>query len=107
MLYAVSTFSVKLNAYSSVLYKVGTIAFIEETLYLKCSLNTKSTGKLCLVDESLAKKTVAALARELEKSDSPAIRNNVVIVMGDLTIRYVEVDMTEYLSFIKLNSDSG
>ncbi|XP_059148534.1 condensin-2 complex subunit D3-like [Physella acuta] len=45
-------------------------------------------GKLCLVDESLAKKTVAALARELEKSDSPAIRNNVVIVMGDLTIRY-------------------
>ncbi|CAL1547494.1 unnamed protein product [Lymnaea stagnalis] len=45
-------------------------------------------GKLCLVDESLAKKTIAALARELEESDSPAIRNNVVIVMGDLTIRY-------------------
>ncbi|KAH9495174.1 Condensin-2 complex subunit D3 [Bulinus truncatus] len=45
-------------------------------------------GKLCLVDETLAEKTIAALARELEVSDSPAVRNNVVIVMGDLTIRY-------------------
>ncbi|BFZ04274.1 hypothetical protein BsWGS_07314 [Bradybaena similaris] len=45
-------------------------------------------GKLCLVDESLAKKTIAAMARELEESDSPAVRNNVVIIMGDLTIRY-------------------
>uniref|UniRef100_A0A0B7B2K0 Condensin complex subunit 1 C-terminal domain-containing protein n=1 Tax=Arion vulgaris TaxID=1028688 RepID=A0A0B7B2K0_9EUPU len=45
-------------------------------------------GKLCLVDESLAKKAIAALARELEESDSPAVRNNVVIIMGDLTIRY-------------------
>ncbi|XP_012944788.1 condensin-2 complex subunit D3 [Aplysia californica] len=45
-------------------------------------------GKLCLVDESLAKKTIAALARELEEAEFPAIRNNVVIVMSTLTIRY-------------------
>ncbi|GFO01088.1 condensin-2 complex subunit d3-like [Plakobranchus ocellatus] len=45
-------------------------------------------GKLCLVDESLGKKTIAALARELEECDSPAVRNNVVVIMGDLTIRY-------------------
>ncbi|CAG5124902.1 unnamed protein product, partial [Candidula unifasciata] len=45
-------------------------------------------GKLCLVDGSLAKKTIAAMARELEESDCPAVRNNVVIIMGDLTIRY-------------------
>uniref|UniRef100_A0A8C8SWP1 Condensin-2 complex subunit D3 n=1 Tax=Pelusios castaneus TaxID=367368 RepID=A0A8C8SWP1_9SAUR len=45
-------------------------------------------GKLCLQHEDLAKKCVAALARELEVSDDVAIRNNVVIVMCDLCIRY-------------------
>uniref|UniRef100_A0A8C3SMY3 Condensin-2 complex subunit D3 n=1 Tax=Chelydra serpentina TaxID=8475 RepID=A0A8C3SMY3_CHESE len=46
------------------------------------------TGKLCLQHEDLAKKCVAALARELEVSEDVAIRNNVVIVMCDLCIRY-------------------
>uniref|UniRef100_A0A8C3SLZ2 Condensin-2 complex subunit D3 n=1 Tax=Chelydra serpentina TaxID=8475 RepID=A0A8C3SLZ2_CHESE len=45
-------------------------------------------GKLCLQHEDLAKKCVAALARELEVSEDVAIRNNVVIVMCDLCIRY-------------------
>ena len=45
------------------------------------------TGKLCLQSESLAKKCVAALARELEVCDDPVIRNNVVIIMCDLCIR--------------------
>ncbi|XP_062450376.1 condensin-2 complex subunit D3 [Rhea pennata] len=45
-------------------------------------------GKLCLQHEDLAKKCIAALARELEVSDDVAIRNNVVIVMCDLCIRY-------------------
>ena len=44
-------------------------------------------GKLCLVDEGLSKKIIAALARELEVCDSPAVRNNVVVIMGDLTVR--------------------
>lgn len=46
------------------------------------------TGKLCLQHEDLAKKCIAALARELEVSDDVAIRNNVIIVMCDLCVRY-------------------
>ncbi|KAL3841668.1 hypothetical protein ACJMK2_019782 [Sinanodonta woodiana] len=45
-------------------------------------------GKLCLQHEDLAKKCVAALARELETSPDPAIRNNVVMVLCDLCVRY-------------------
>ncbi|XP_030077819.1 condensin-2 complex subunit D3 isoform X2 [Microcaecilia unicolor] len=45
-------------------------------------------GKLCLQHEELAKKCIAAFARELEVCEDVAIRNNVVIVMCDLCIRY-------------------
>nr|XP_060643339.1 condensin-2 complex subunit D3 [Anolis sagrei ordinatus] len=45
-------------------------------------------GKLCLQHEDLAKRCIPALARELEVSQDVAIRNNVVIVMCDLCIRY-------------------
>ncbi|XP_033751450.1 LOW QUALITY PROTEIN: condensin-2 complex subunit D3-like [Pecten maximus] len=45
-------------------------------------------GKLCLQNSNLAKKCVAALARELETSNDAAIRNNVVIIMCDLCVRY-------------------
>uniref|UniRef100_A0A8D0HCJ9 Condensin-2 complex subunit D3 n=1 Tax=Sphenodon punctatus TaxID=8508 RepID=A0A8D0HCJ9_SPHPU len=45
-------------------------------------------GKLCLQHEDLAKKCIAALARELEVCEDVAIRNNVVIVLCDLCIRY-------------------
>ncbi|XP_063799859.1 condensin-2 complex subunit D3 [Pseudophryne corroboree] len=45
-------------------------------------------GKLCLQHEDLAKKCVPALARELEVCDDVAIRNNVIIVICDLCIRY-------------------
>ncbi|XP_054853805.1 condensin-2 complex subunit D3 [Eublepharis macularius] len=45
-------------------------------------------GKLCLQHEDLAKQCIAALARELEVSKDMAIRNNVVIVICDLCIRY-------------------
>ncbi|XP_009467862.1 PREDICTED: condensin-2 complex subunit D3 [Nipponia nippon] len=48
-------------------------------------------GKLCLQHEDLAKKCVAALARELEVSHDVAVRNNVVIVMCDLCIRYTSM----------------
>jgi hypothetical protein len=37
------------------------------------------TGKLCLEDEALAKKCIAAFAKELETSDSPVVRNNVMV----------------------------
>ncbi|XP_046375579.2 condensin-2 complex subunit D3-like isoform X1 [Haliotis rufescens] len=45
-------------------------------------------GKLCLQNENLAKKCIAALARELETSHDPNIRNNVIIIMCDLCVRY-------------------
>ncbi|XP_063400127.1 condensin-2 complex subunit D3-L-like [Mytilus trossulus] len=45
-------------------------------------------GKLCLQNPDLAKKCVAALARELETCKDPTIRNNVVIIMCDLCVRY-------------------
>ncbi|XP_029429112.1 condensin-2 complex subunit D3 [Rhinatrema bivittatum] len=45
-------------------------------------------GKLCLQHEDLAKKCIAAFARELEVCEDVAIRNNVVIVMCDLCVRY-------------------
>ncbi|KAM9216984.1 condensin-2 complex subunit D3 [Leptosomus discolor] len=48
-------------------------------------------GKLCLQHEDLAKKCIAALARELEVSRDVAVRNNVVIVMCDLCIRYTSM----------------
>lgn len=46
------------------------------------------TGKLCLQHEELAKKCIAPLVRELEVSQDLAVRNNVVIVLCDLCIRY-------------------
>ncbi|KAK2566128.1 Condensin-2 complex subunit D3, partial [Acropora cervicornis] len=48
-------------------------------------------GKLCLQNEDLAKQCIAALARELETSNDPAIRNNVIVVMCDLCVRYTSL----------------
>ena len=45
------------------------------------------SGKLCLQNEDIAKKCVAAMARELEICTDPAIRNNVVVIMCDLCVR--------------------
>ncbi|XP_070565322.1 condensin-2 complex subunit D3-L-like isoform X2 [Ptychodera flava] len=45
-------------------------------------------GKLCLVDDSLAPQAIAPLAKELEESTSAAIRNNAVVIMSDLCVRY-------------------
>ena len=45
-------------------------------------------GKMCLQEEGLAKRCIAAMARELETSKDPAVRNNVTVVMCDLCIRW-------------------
>uniref|UniRef100_A0A8C3GKC3 Condensin-2 complex subunit D3 n=1 Tax=Cairina moschata TaxID=8855 RepID=A0A8C3GKC3_CAIMO len=58
-------------------------------------------GKLCLQHEDLAKKCIAALARELEVSHDVAVRNNVVIVMCDLCIRYTTM-VDRYIPSISL-----
>ena len=46
-------------------------------------------GKLCLQNEALAKKCVAALARELERSDDAAVKNNIIVILCDLCVRYL------------------
>ncbi|GCB74010.1 condensin-2 complex subunit D3 [Scyliorhinus torazame] len=48
-------------------------------------------GKLCLQHEDLAKKCIAALARELEMCENVAVRNNVIIIMCDLCMRYTSM----------------
>ncbi|NXG74102.1 CNDD3 protein, partial [Baryphthengus martii] len=58
-------------------------------------------GKLCLQHEDLAKKCIAALARELEVSHDMAVRNNVIIVMCDLCIRYTSM-VDRYIPNISL-----
>jgi hypothetical protein len=48
----------------------------------------RDAGKIMLHKEKLAKKYVAVLAHELETCEDPVIRNNVVVVMCDLCVRY-------------------
>ncbi|XP_032216377.1 condensin-2 complex subunit D3 isoform X2 [Mustela erminea] len=58
-------------------------------------------GKLCLQHEDLAKKSIPALVRELEVCDDVAVRNNVIIVMCDLCIRYT-VMVDKYIPNISM-----
>nr|XP_027801210.1 condensin-2 complex subunit D3 [Marmota flaviventris] len=58
-------------------------------------------GKLCLQHEDLAKKSIPALVRELEVSEDVAVRNNVIIVMCDLCIRYT-VMVDKYIPNISI-----
>jgi hypothetical protein len=50
-----------------------------------------SLGKLCLRDQGLAKESINVLLQELASSDSPAIRSNALIVLGDLCVRYTSL----------------
>ncbi|XP_053731109.1 condensin-2 complex subunit D3 [Synchiropus splendidus] len=62
------------------------------------SLSTKvrahgviTLGKLCLQHQDLAQKYLPVFARELEVGTEGAVRNNVLIVMCDLCVRYTNV----------------
>ncbi|XP_028399882.1 condensin-2 complex subunit D3-like [Dendronephthya gigantea] len=48
-------------------------------------------GKLCLQNETLAKDCIAALTKELEASEDPAVRNNITVVLCDLCVRYTNL----------------
>eukprot|EP00741_Cyanophora_paradoxa_P017354 tig00020961_g16764.t1 len=48
-------------------------------------------GKLCVRDGALAKRCVPALVRELAEARAPAVRNNVLLCMADLCVRYTAV----------------
>eukprot|EP00730_Choanoeca_flexa_P001075 TRINITY_DN10470_c0_g1_i2.p1 TRINITY_DN10470_c0_g1~~TRINITY_DN10470_c0_g1_i2.p1 ORF type:complete len:821 (+),score=281.91 TRINITY_DN10470_c0_g1_i2:31-2463(+) len=45
-------------------------------------------GKVCLQDEDLAKKWLNSMTRELSTCEAPAVRNNLVIILSDLCVRY-------------------
>ncbi|GAQ85855.1 condensin complex subunit 1 [Klebsormidium nitens] len=45
-------------------------------------------GKLCLADERLAKRCMPLLVQELEGAASPAVRNNILVALADLCVRY-------------------
>ncbi|OWK57071.1 Condensin-2 complex subunit D3 [Lonchura striata] len=55
------------------------------------SSGSKDQGKLCLQHEELAKRCIAALARELEESPDVAVRNNAALVLCDLCVRYTSL----------------
>lgn len=45
-------------------------------------------GKLCLQDEELAKNCLLLMSCDLQHTKYPAIRNNIIIIMSDLAVRY-------------------
>ncbi|KAL8481543.1 hypothetical protein ACS0TY_027883 [Phlomoides rotata] len=48
-------------------------------------------GKICLADGKLAKRYLPLFVQELEKSDSAAVRNNIVVMMADFCVRYTSM----------------
>eukprot|EP00980_Cylindrotheca_fusiformis_P001482 scaffold345_cov134-Cylindrotheca_fusiformis.AAC.93 len=65
-------------------------------------------GKLCLRDERLTKSSLNLLARELHPSaaSNPAVQSNVLLVLGDLSVRYT--NMTDrYLPVLASCLQSG
>ncbi|KAH7473984.1 Condensin-2 complex subunit D3 [Phytophthora ramorum] len=48
-------------------------------------------GKLCLRDQELAKKCVTMFIRELRTCDEQDIRSNILLILGDLCIRYTSL----------------
>lgn len=55
-------------------------------LFLQCFLT--GSGKLCLQREDLVQKYLPVFARELELGTEVAVRNNIVVIMCDLCVRY-------------------
>ncbi|KAK7329447.1 hypothetical protein VNO77_23616 [Canavalia gladiata] len=45
-------------------------------------------GKLCLADGRLAKNYIPLFVQELEKTESAALRNNIVVMMADFCVHY-------------------
>ncbi|XP_010666569.2 uncharacterized protein LOC104883713 [Beta vulgaris subsp. vulgaris] len=54
-------------------------------LYIQAWL---TMGKICLADGKLAKRYIPLFIQELEKSDSAALRNNILVIMADFCVRY-------------------
>ena len=48
-------------------------------------------GKVSLQDEDFAKRFISALAREMKESDDAIIRNNAMMILCDLCVRYTSI----------------
>ncbi|CAL9074433.1 unnamed protein product [Musa textilis] len=68
----------------------STVSFKEvaPTLYIQSWV---TMGKICLVDDKLAKRYIPLFVQELEKSDSAALRNNIMVAMTDFCVRYTSL----------------
>ncbi|KAG2398440.1 hypothetical protein LR48_Vigan468s009100 [Vigna angularis] len=58
-----------------------------------------SMGKLCLADGKLAKNYIPLFVQELEKSESAALRNNIVVMMADFCVRYTALVDWDYVKW--------
>ncbi|RLN06851.1 hypothetical protein BBJ28_00009395, partial [Nothophytophthora sp. Chile5] len=59
-------------------------------------------GKLCLRDQNLAKKCVTMFIRELRTCQEQDIRSNILLILGDLCIRYTSL-VDAYIPTIALS----
>ncbi|CAH0515149.1 unnamed protein product [Peronospora belbahrii] len=59
-------------------------------------------GKLCLRDSDLAKKCMTMFIRELRTCEEQDIRSNILLILGDLCIRYTSL-VDAYVSTIALS----
>ncbi|XP_020254860.1 condensin-2 complex subunit D3 [Asparagus officinalis] len=58
---------------------------ISPSLYIQSWV---TMGKVCLIDDKLAKRYIPLFVQELEKSDCAALRNNIMVMMADFCVRY-------------------
>ena len=58
-----------------------------------------SFGKICLQKESIAKRAVSKFAAHLAREEHPIVRNNVLIVLGDLCVVYTGL-VDQYLPWV-------
>ena len=56
-------------------------------------------GKICLEKESIAKRAVSKFAAHLSREEHPIVRNNVLIVLGDLCVLYTGL-VDQYLPWV-------
>jgi len=55
------------------------------------ALATGTLGKMCLQNEDQAKKIIPAFGQILDSTKHPAIKNNIMIVLSDMCVRYASL----------------
>ncbi|GKY95298.1 hypothetical protein MPSEU_000491700 [Mayamaea pseudoterrestris] len=67
-------------------------------------------GKMCLRDEGLAKESLSVFVQALQCQESPAIRSNALLCMGDMIVRYTNLAdrfLPEMASCLQAGISSG